>query len=138
MAGNVVTGSDANLSPATLHHARAKRATHLNRLLLPNTRRLKDGMNPFPTSWQGFALRYIDDDRTGRARTDWCSRGHILNPYYWRDGFPMCACRTCEPHMWVRWPLPYWLDDEASEAVRQAESKFAGVRLDAEFERLTA
>lgn len=126
------------MSPATSYHARGKRATHLNRLLLPNTRRLKDDMQPFPTSWQGFALRYIDEDHTGRARTDWSSRGHILNPYYWRDGLPMCACRDCEPHMWVRWPLVWWLDVEPSDALRRAESKFAGVALDYEFQRHTA
>lgn len=95
-------------------------------------------MKPFPTSWHGYGLRYIDGDTSGRPRTDWCSGGHVLNPYYWRDGLPHCACRECEPHMWVRWPLLWWLDSEPSEAVRLAESRFAGVDMDSEFQRLTA
>lgn len=95
-------------------------------------------MTDAPVSWYGYPLRWIDDDRSGRPLTDWSSGGHILNPYYYSDGLVWCACRDCEPHMWVRYPLEWWLDDCPSDALERAANRFAGVDLIVEYRRHTA
>lgn len=85
------------------------------------------------TSFCGFKLNWLDEDRDGEPRYDWHSAAHVFNPFYFTEQGGACACRLCEPHLWTWRPLPSWKERNVSQATLRAEKRFLGFDPEAQF-----
>jgi len=59
----------------------------------------------YPTRLGYYCLLYSTECRCGRPLIDAVSGQHIFSPYYFTGRGVLCACRLCEPSLWIIRPL---------------------------------
>lgn len=135
MAGDVAKGRDANLAPATSHHARAAAATHLDRWLLPNiSQHTAATMSSSSSTQKLFRVStLLRHHKASHPLAYWLR--HSYTSTIKRDGTVYCVCESCQAEMIElveQWERDF---ESRSNALYEAANRFLGLDPDEEWRR---